>query len=290
MTAALFFPLLVASVFALSTCAAHRRIPPAAAALSIVVCLGSIVVAAVPTAWLVAARFLADVPLLPAGLAWCAEVFGLEHSVHPALGVAALMLTLVGATRAARCVHAWQAARVTAPGPVMLADDDRVFACTLPGGGGRIVMSTGLDSLLDRHERAVVLAHERAHARFRHDRYLLVGDLAVALLPMLSPLAHRLRFCLERWADEEAVGACGDRRFVAETLGKVATTGMVPSGFLGFGALGVPGRVAALLGPSPSRLALPGRVWSSAAVGAAVLFSAYQLHHLGMVIAAVCAH
>jgi hypothetical protein len=105
---------------------------------------------------------------------------------------------------------------------------------------------------------------------------------------MLSPLARRLRFCLERWADEEAVGACGDRRFVAETLGKVATTAMVPSGLLGFGALGVPGRVAALLGPSPSRLAMPGRVWTVAVVGAAVVFSAYQLHHLGMVIASIC--
>ena len=290
MTVALFFPMIVASALALATSAAHRRMPPAAAAVSIVVCLGSVVVAALPTAWLVAARFLADVPLVRAGFVWCAEVFGLEHGIHPVLGIAALVLTIVGGMRAARCVRAWRAARLTTPGPVLLAVDDRVFACTLPGGGGRIVMSTGLDSLLDRHERAVVLAHERAHARFRHDRYLLLGDLAVALVPMLSPLSRRLRFCLERWADEEAVGACGDRRFVAETLGKVAATGMVPSGLLGFGALGVPGRVAALLGPSPSRLAMPGRMWTTAAVGAAVAFSVYQLHHLGMVVASVCAH
>ncbi|MEZ5220333.1 MAG: M56 family metallopeptidase [Ilumatobacteraceae bacterium] len=255
---------------------------------TIVWCLAAVMVAALPTVWLVAARFMAEVPLVRGGFAWCADVFGLHHPVPPVLGGVAVMLTIVGGVRAVRCLDGWRTARLTTPGPVLLADDERVYACTLPGGGGRIVMSTGLDALLDRRERAVVLAHERAHARFRHDRYLLVADLAVAVLPLLAPLARRLRFSLERWADEEAVAACGDRRFVAETLGKVAMTGIVPAGLLGFGGLGVSGRVSALLSPSPAPLATAGRIWAVAAVSAAVAFSFFQLHHLWMVLAAIC--
>jgi Zn-dependent protease with chaperone function len=286
--AALFLPLIVATVFAVVTSVAHRRMPPRVASKSIVLSLGAVLVGALPTVWLVAARFLAEVPLVRGGFAWCADVFGLHHPVPPLLGGFAVVLSMVGGVRAMRCLDGWRTARLTTPGPVLLADDERVYACTLPGVGGRIVMSTGLDALLDRRERAVVLAHERAHARFRHDRYLLVADLSAAVLPLLTPLARRLRFCLERWADEEAVAACGDRRFVAETLGKVAMTGMVPAGLLGFGGLGVTGRVSALLSPSPIPLATTGRIWAAAAVSAAMVFSTFQLHHVWMVIAAIC--
>jgi hypothetical protein len=75
--------------------------------------------------------------------------------------------------------------------------------------------------LLDEDEQRIVLAHERAHAHYRHDRYLLAAEPAAAALPPLRALARRVNYSIERWADEAAAAICGDRRLVAITLGKV---------------------------------------------------------------------
>jgi Zn-dependent protease with chaperone function len=159
-------------------------------------------------------------------------------------------------------------------------------------------MSSGLVALLGAEERAVVLAHERAHAHHRHDRYLYVASLATAFVPPLAALSARLRFSVERWADETAARACGDRRLVATTLGKVAlhqhahrhVHRHVRLPGAGFAGLGVPGRVKALLAPPVD---LPGRpavasLW--VALAAVAAFSAYQLHHLEALVAALCPH
>jgi hypothetical protein len=293
MSPSTFLPLLAASVIASGVALGHRRMPPAAAAVAIVASLAAVTTAAATTVWTVALAYLAHLPNIGSSFRWCAQMFGMHDRVEPVVGIPAIAVSTFGAVRALKLLVTWRRTRVVAPGPVLRADDSRLFACTLPGSGGRIIISSALDDMLDRKERSVVLAHERAHARHRHDRYLLIADLAVAVVPMLSPLARRLRYCLERWADEDAVDACGDRRFVALTLGKVAMGGRssvfaASPNLLGFGVLGVPGRVAALLEPTPTPLVASGRVGVAVAVFGSVALSLFQLHHVGRLMSMLC--
>lgn len=157
--------------------------------------------------------------------------------------------------------------------PVAVLPDDSPYAYALPGGRGpargRIVVSTGMLARLDSCERRALFAHERAHLAAGHHRHLLAARLAARANPFLRPLPTAVVYCAERWADEEAAGAIGDRRVMARAVGKAALVAggapfPVPAGF----ASGpVPRRVAALLGPVP-----PARTWPPAftAAGAAL--------------------
>ncbi|MFF9624514.1 M56 family metallopeptidase [Streptomyces griseosporeus] len=152
------------------------------------------------------------------------------------------------------------------PGPsaVAVLPDDTPYACAVPGGkrGGRVVVTTGLLGRLASAERRALLAHERAHLAARHHRFLLVTQLASAANPFLRPLRTAVSYTTERWADEEAARAVGDRRTVARAIGRAALAARAapwPT-LAGFALPGpVPRRVAALLGPAPaarSRLSL----------------------------------
>src|SRR5262249_12585225 len=74
----------------------------------------------------------------------------------------------------------------------------------------------------DAQERRVLLAHERSHLRRGHHRYIRLTELAIAALPFLSPLDARLRFAIERWADEDAAAEVGDRAVVASAIARAA--------------------------------------------------------------------
>jgi hypothetical protein len=111
---------------------------------------------------------------------------------------------------------------------------------------------------------------------------------AVALVPVLAPLHRRLRFALERWADETTVAELEvERHVVARTLATVAlSTAAVPAGAVGVVGIGVAGRVSALLDPpSGGRLAFAlGAAGIAAVFGAAVV----QVHHLLPLLAVLC--
>ncbi len=288
MPASTLLPLAVAFALSLLATTVHRRLPPKTAARTLVTTMIVVVGAAVPTLWLLSLGFLAHMPVLGRGARWCAEAFGAHERVPVWAGVGALLVSSVGAVRAWRVVHLHRLLRHDRPGHIEIVRSDDAFAYTLPGAGGRVVLSEGLVELLDESERLIVVAHEGAHAGHRHDRYVLVAQLADALLPPLRPLSKRLRFSLERWADEAAARQCGDRTRVATTLAKVALHGRTPAAFLGFTGLGVPARVAALLG-LPSRT--PHR-FTILALGAAIAVTGclafIQLHHLSGLIAALC--
>jgi uncharacterized membrane protein YgcG len=233
---AMFAPILTAGALAVLTTTFHRRLPAKFAARVTVVAVVAVCLAALPTLWIVGLGFLAHVPLVGDGFRWCSMAFGLHGHAPTALALPALMLSGVGAARGWRIWRIDQRLRVDAVGPIEYADDDAAYAVTIPGKGGRIVLSRGLIDLLDESEQAVVVSHERTHARYRHDRYLLIARIAQATCPALRPLTRRLQFSLERWADEAAARHCGDRSLVARTLAKVAlaTTGPTPSlGFTG---------------------------------------------------------
>jgi hypothetical protein len=197
---------------------------------------------------------------LAAGLALSAMVTLAALADDGILAAAALAAGAgSGAVAAVRQVRALRAAVRDAralPGDAALAvvDDDRVDAYAVPG---RVVVSTGMLAALNVAERRVLLAHERAHLNGRHHVFRAVVRIASAANPLLWPLRRSLWYATERWADECAADAVGDRVEAARVIGKVALAyGPRPDTVMGIGTSRpgpVPRRVAALLRPPPRR-------------------------------------
>jgi hypothetical protein len=183
---------------------------------------------------------------------------------------AALLATVAFTVRRVRALaDAFRHARLLeGPDSLVVTEDADADAYTVPGRPGRIVVSAGMFDALDEPGRAALLAHEHAHLTGRHYLFTSAARLAAAANPLLRPLAGAVEYTVERWADERAAQAVGDRRLVAETIahaalatkatrprrGLTATLGAV------FGrsadpdltnAGPVPRRVAALLAPPP---------------------------------------
>ncbi|MEW2527511.1 M56 family metallopeptidase [Streptomyces sp. NPDC047071] len=186
------------------------------------------------------------------------------------VGKLAIPVLLVVATGCGRTL--WRHRRVRrrahraltgAPGATVVVLDDRVpYAYALPGGRARdrIVVSRGLLSCLQAPQRRALFAHERAHLAARHHRHLLAVQLAARANPFLRPLRTTVSYTTERWADEEAAQAVGDRRSVALAIGKAAlvSKGAPAPTLAGLAAPGpVPRRVAALLRPAPTARSWP---------------------------------
>lgn len=289
MTASVALPLAAAAVLAVTATSVHRFLPPRLASRFVTVALVLVAVAAAPTLLLVALAFLAHVPVIGLGLEWCTQAFGPHAAVPGSVGVPVVGTIAWGAVRTVRVVREHRRLRVDLGRPVHIADSRTPYAVTLPGRAGQIIVSSSLFDRLDEDEWRVVLAHERAHARYRHDRYVLVAAVCAAALPPMRALANRVTYSLERWADEAAAAACGDRRLVAVTLGKIALHTR-PATVSGFAGLGVASRMGALLEPpirNPSRPMVVG-LWSSVALTG--VLAAYQLHHLEQLLAALCPH
>lgn len=158
-----------------------------------------------------------------------------------------------------------------------------------PGRPGRVVVTTGMLRALDPAEREALLAHERAHLAGRHHIFLAAAAIAAACHPLLRGLRAPLSYALERWADESAASAVGDRRLAARAIGRAAlatrATGLRPAGALAVADGPVPRRVAALLGPAGApaasrrlRLVTAFLVGCLAFSGACAMEAAYDLH------------
>jgi beta-lactamase regulating signal transducer with metallopeptidase domain len=108
-------------------------------------------------------------------------------------------------------------------------------------------------------EVQVLLAHEHSHLRHRHAWWMMAARVCAAANPMLTGVVRAAGHAVERWADEDAARAVGDRRLVARTLARAAlhvhdTVGAVPE--VPAGALGamngtVLPRVRSMLGDPP---------------------------------------
>ncbi|GGN36454.1 M56 family metallopeptidase [Streptomyces fuscichromogenes] len=155
---------------------------------------------------------------------------------------------------------------------VSVLPDSAPYAYALPD---RIVVTTALLRGLTPGERRALFAHERAHLVARHHRHLLAVHLAARANPFLRPLRTAVVYTAERWADEAAARAVGDRRTVARAIGKAAllSRGTPAPTLAALAATGpVPRRVAALLGPAPVTRSWPATftaaglaVWGAAA-------------------------
>ena len=194
MSISIVLPALLAALAALVTTGAHRRLDPRLAAWMLAVTMVAVTVAVVPAIAVLAAGFLTHVPWFGGALSWCRDAFGLHDHVPQWLGLPAIVLLGVATVRLARVRRLWIRTRYDTTHGVEVLPSAQLFAYTLPGAGGHIVVSQGLVDELDEVELAIVMAHERAHGRLRHDRFVVLGAVAVALVPIMAPLHRRLRF------------------------------------------------------------------------------------------------
>jgi beta-lactamase regulating signal transducer with metallopeptidase domain len=181
-------------------------------------------------------------------------------------------------------------------GDLSVRHDERPDAYALPGRPGRIVVTTGMLRALGAREREVLFAHERAHLAGRHHLFLAATELAVALHPALRGLRAPLSYALERWADESAARATGDRALTARAIGRAALaaravgTSVRPRLSLTATAGPVPRRVTALLqgtptAPRPLRRVLAGLLLACIALSAAGAVDAATDLHAGVEVA-----
>jgi hypothetical protein len=101
-------------------------------------------------------------------------------------------------------------------------------------------------------------------------------------IPFLRPVANQLGHVIERWADEEAALAVGDRQLVATAIARAALAiDGHAAGTLGMASGSVPARVRALLAPQRGLRSV--MAWSAmgcAMAGVVAIASSVQLHHL----------
>ena len=229
---------------------------------------------------------------------WSAPMVARLAEIPPSVGVAAgavllLLLTstlrrLATATRA--LLTAGLACRQLGAGVdgLVIVDDDRAEAYALPGLAGRIVVTRGMLAALTAAERRVLFAHERSHLAHRHPLFVQLAELAAAANPLLRPVAAVVREGVERWADEDAAVAVGDRTLAARALARatLAATASVRSYSPPAAALPITGsavaiRARALLDPPPHpRRALAAAVIACVlAAGAGALIVEHSAEH-----------
>ncbi|TDC63135.1 M56 family peptidase [Actinomadura sp. GC306] len=154
----------------------------------------------------------------------------------------------------------------------LVVDHPGAAAYCVPGvRSSKVVVSAGTLALLDRGELAAVLAHERAHARERHDLVLLPFTSLRQVFPqfgLVSRCLDAVELLIEMAADDRARAGRPPRDLATALLRfAAARPAAAPSGTLGVAAHGripVMARVNRLLEPDP--LSRPARVAATAAV------------------------
>ena len=128
---------------------------------------------------------------------------------------------------------------------VTVIDHGLPFAFCVPGGAGRIVVTSAALRALDDDQLAAVLAHERAHLRSRH--HLIVGAMAalcrsVPFLPAFKSAASEVARLVELDADDHAIRVAG-RHALSGALDRLGYARIAPP-LLAASAVGVEGRLA----------------------------------------------
>lgn len=299
----LFFPLAAVPLARVATTRLHPRhatwlLSAAAVVLAATSCgaLGLLTMAA-----------LVRMPLLARLGHWSSTVVASGDSTSTAVALIAGVLFGAALLATARFVTARTRALIDAfsharglPGrdSLVVTPEQGADAYTIPGWPGRIVVSSGMLSALDQPGRQALLAHENAHLNQRHYIYTTAARLAAAANPLLRPLAGAVEYSVERWADEHAADAVGDRLQVATAVARAAIAAkysparLTPAVALGavFSRNGgsltdsgpVPRRVAALLGPVPrtSLIALAAALAFVVVAGGCALHAANELQDL----------
>jgi hypothetical protein len=167
----------------------------------------------------------------------------------------------IATARRRRARHDETLALVGRPGPVpgmVILEDDRPVVYCLPGRG-RVVVTSGALSRLNRAELQAVLAHERAHLSARHHLVIMLARTLPAALPgvrFLATAADQAADLAEMAADDSA--ARHHRLPLARALLALATS-PVPAPALGAAPTAAGKRIRRLL-DTPRPVSPAGRV------------------------------
>ncbi|MGM0348528.1 M48 family metalloprotease, partial [Streptomyces sp. Adlamb9] len=216
-----YSPLALSLLLAAAGPLTGRYVAPAAAAR---VLAAAAVVTAGATTWslvLLGAALLGDVPPVVRAAGQGGAV---ADPVPVVIGLAACLALVVVGVRLHRAVRAERrtrrALRLLCAGQpadteLIVAASAVPRACAVPGRPGRILVTSAMLGALGPAERRALLAHERAHLAHRHDVLVTAATLAAAADPLLCPVRSTVVYLVERWADERAAAAVGDRRTTA---------------------------------------------------------------------------
>ena len=310
MRIAVYLPILLSLLAALGAPSLSERCEPRLATWLLTTSALVLAAASAASLGLLAVTGLIRIPQLAALGHWSAQTAQRDDPAELSVSLIAGLLLGAAVLIAARML--WRRARSLATavfeaacmpteGGVVILDDAAPDAFALPGLPGRVVVSTGMLQTLDETEHDIVLAHERVHLTAHHYLFLAFAQLGAAANPLLRPLATAVSYTTERWADENAAAATGDRTRVARAVGKAALAAKytpsrrrVPEAALGIlarrdpirNAGPVPRRVAALLAPPvdshPALVAV-----TVAVLIAATLSTAEAAHDLHLLLEAV---
>jgi hypothetical protein len=265
----LYLPLLIPALAGLAARPLAARLEPRLATWLLTAAAVALATCSTAALALLAAFAAARTPLL-AALGDYSRLVVMRNDPIPVLGgsIAALALAGVAAgvvvifrNRASALAESYRrSAALYADDSVVIVPGPSIEAYALPGRPGRIVVSDCLLDRLDPASQAALIAHEQAHLSGRHHLFVTVARLAAAANPMLLPLARAIEYTTERWADEHAAAVTGDRRLVAQTIGRVALMASPHCGRVPSMALSVAGPRAARVsvaraGPVPRRVA-----------------------------------
>ena len=304
---AVYIPLLVPLLAAAAARPLAGRLPPVAATWLLVLTAVALALASSAVLGMLALTALVRIPLVDSLGEMSGPVISAGDPASVPVAIAAGALLAAAVTVAARALWRRAAALVAAgrearrlpgAGQVVVIDDEAADAYTLPGMPCRIVITAGMLRALSQPERQVLLAHERAHASSLHYLFTTVARLAAAANPLLHPVAAAVGYTVERWADERAAAATGDRKLAARAIAHAALAAAAAPPRRPAAAAAVPGavsiparmrpagpvprRVAALLRPppQPQLLLLAAAVVLVAVAGVTALEAARDLHAL----------
>jgi Zn-dependent protease with chaperone function len=202
--------------------------------------------------------------------------------------IGVLLVAIAGVVRARRRHRALLALVAhgdpEVPG-TLVVDHPVAAAYCVPGVRSQVVVSAGTLALLGPYELAAVLAHERAHARERHDLVLLPFASLRRILPQSSIVARTLdavELLIEMAADDRALRHRPAKQLVTALL-RFASAGSAPTPA---GTLGVAGadeispilvRVRRLLAPAPFPRPMRGAMLAGATLVATVPLILYAI-------------
>jgi Zn-dependent protease with chaperone function len=236
-----------------------------------------------PVSWVAAVVMAVLAASAPFPLAWPAPpgggrvLAGPPVPGGPVIAVAGLLLAAAVVLRAAGCLawelyrgrrgrreHAALVATTGRPGPergVAILDHDAPAVYCLPRGRNQIVVSAGALAALTPGQIRAVLAHERAHLRYRHHMLLaLVTGLGRAFphVPLLGQAQPQLGVLAEMAADDDAMRRCR-RDDLAAALVVLAGAGARPAALTAGGPAAV-ARLHRMLDPPQHPRAGPARL------------------------------
>lgn len=187
----------------------------------------------------------AVIPFFATHLGFSGHRLGDAATLVPGLVLGlSLISALFAVWRTVRGVRRWLRRNTLGEGPgqSLIVGGSEVLLAAAGIRDAKVVVSTGALVKLDEDELAAGLEHERGHIAHRHPYLDLAGNIAFAVarvLPGSRDALRRLQFCLERDADEFAIGRIASPIALASAICKAAVdqpeSTRAMAGLAGFG-------------------------------------------------------